>query len=272
MAASDLRHTDLQTRCRECGGRVVLDPRHDELACASCGLVEESPAWARAADAPPVQAPTLAIPRRALPAASGRRGPTRGVLRARHLLNRLADELRLPSYVAQDAFARVRRLHRDGGTRGRRLEAVAAAALLDAARDRGLPRTAREVAEAAGLAPADVGRAQRALASALGSRVLPSTPARFLPAVASRADLAPLVVPEAARLLQTEAGRRAANGRRPQPVAAAALLLAARRCETRHSLARIAEAAGVSRQAVYDAISAFDEPARAQSPGVKPYQ
>jgi transcription initiation factor TFIIIB Brf1 subunit/transcription initiation factor TFIIB len=271
--------------CPECGGPTRHDARHGETACSRCGLVvAEALAWDRSGDAASPTAPALAIPyalvagnggldrppRAASPlaapplAAPPRRSTLtrssdapRAHLRARAHLNRMSDTLRLPPDVAQDAFRRVKRLHREGRTQGRRVEAVAAAALLNAARDRGLPRTVREVAEAAGVKPADVGRAQRALAETLRTRVLPSRPARYLPALASRAGLPPMAAHEAARLLQTAAGRHAANGRRPEPLAAAALVLAARRLEIQHSLAGIAAQAGVSRQAVYDALAAI---------------
>lgn len=184
-------------------------------------------------------------------AAAPRRPP--GIALGERALRVLADALHVPAHVREDAERAYHRAHAAGLTRGRRIELVCAACLLEACRDRGIPRTLHEAANAAVVDPAELGRMLRALASERRTRVLPAGPIRLLPAIASRAGAPAIAVASAAAIL------RAANvtGRRPEPLAAAALALACRRIETRVGVGDLAKAAGVSRQAVYDAIAAL---------------
>lgn len=173
-------------------------------------------------------------------------------MRARAILNRLASQLNVPNYVAIDAFHHFKRLHTQRATQGRRLDATCAACLLEAARDRGVPRTAREVAHAANVPLNQLYAALDAVVESAGSRVLPAGPTDILPRIASEASAPPLVETTAARILRDAHARTL--GRRPEPMAAAALLLAARRLGTNASATKLAQAAGVSRQSVYAAL------------------
>lgn len=241
-----------ETACPECGGPLATE--RGETACQRCGLVQPAlPA--------PAGLPAGPLGGRPAPRAIARRAPhgprmPRGLREGRRGLHVLADALRLPEHVRADAERLHRRAHRAGATRGRRIEAVLAACLLDAARERGVPRTLHEVARAAGVPSSEVARTLRALTEALGARVLPASPARLLPAIATRADVTPLAVATAASILR----QRNLTGRRPEPLAAAALLLACRMLDARCHVSKLADAAGVSRQAVYDAVSLLSSP------------
>lgn len=242
------------TICPECS--TPLETTDDERFCPKCGLVVE--------DAPPVQVeirvtrPTTPIPRAMLPetartrALRHARDAPRSLSRARAILNRLASQLSLPNYVAIDAFHHFKRLRAKRATQGRRLDATCAACLLEAARDRGVPRTAREIAQAASVPVNQLYAALDAVVENVGSRVLPAGPTAILPRIASDAAIPPPVETTAAQILRDAQART--TGRRPEPMAAAALLLAARRLGEDASATKLAQAAGVSRQSLYMAL------------------
>lgn len=261
---------DARSPCSECGGRLVADAERGELSCASCGLVAAAPAFdlpapvlapARPSRAPPF---TGTLPLRGASRLARRdrdaRRPAKGARRARRIAERAAHASALPDYVVADALARVRQAAREGATSGRRLEATIAAALVEAARDRGVPRSLREIAAAAGASGRETTLAHRALARLSRSRVLPARPERFLARIGSDAGLPPRLVGEAAALLGQPAARAAASSRRPETAAAAALVAAARRARAPVSVLSVARAAGASRQAVHEALKLLAGP------------
>lgn len=236
--------------CPEC--QASLARTGIEEYCTRCGLVVNEDLIAPIEVA--LTRPTTPVPRSVLPQRFTRHGssPPRSLARARATINRLASQLAIPNYVAIDAFYLVRRLHARHATQGRRRDATCAAALLEAARDRGIPRTAREFTQAANVTMRELHAALGAIGEATGSRVLPAAPDGLVPRVASEAQLPPDVEPLAVRLIR-EAGARA-TGRRPEPIVAAGLLLAARRLGHDANAVRLAKAAGISRQALYVAL------------------
>lgn len=241
--------------CRECATPLIVGDA--ERYCPGCGLVPDDPPFElvevfRARPTTPI--PSAYLPRADLarPTRRRERAAPRGVARARAILNRLSDDMHLPSFVAIDAFRLFRRLHARGETQGRRLEATCAACLLEAARDRGVSRTAREVAAAADVPLRQLYAALDTVAQVSGSRVLPAGPTGILPRVASEAGVPTPVEAAAAQILRDAHARTA--GRRPEPMAAAALLLAARRLGAEANASKLAKGAGVSRQALYVAL------------------
>jgi len=159
-------------------------------------------------------------------------GAERGLVRALDLVDILDGKLSLPPAVIERAALVYRRARERGLTRGRSVDAFAAASLLAAVRELGVPRRISDVAAAAGMRRREVYAAYRLLVDGgiAGTARVPQVPEEFVPRVASVAGL-----PEAAARRALEIVREAREsrpdaiiGKDPVGVAGAAVYVAAK--------------------------------------------
>ena len=141
-------------------------------------------------------------------------------------MGRLADNLNLPTPVLEEAAVIYRKALRRGLVRGRSIAAVAAAALYAACRLTGIPRTLRELAEASVAGRRDIARCYRLLVERLGLRMPIDDPVKCVPKIASKVGIGERCQQIAIDMLRKAQEAKAAAGKSPMGLAAAALYLA----------------------------------------------
>lgn len=177
-----------------------------------------------------------------------RAGGPESVRRSEPMVQALADKLSLPGCIRIDAIGICDRACRLGLARGRGSRAIAAAAVLLAARRAGLPRRMSDVAEAA-----DVSRLKKhysAVCRELGTGPPPPRPDLYVTRVASGMGLPESVARAASELLARASGRGLTVGRDPAVLSAAAVHAAAEDAGMRPNLADAARASGISAPSV----------------------
>jgi transcription initiation factor TFIIB len=130
--------------------------------------------------------------------------------------------------------------------RGRSIAAIAAASLYAACRDTSTPRTLREIAEASLVDKKDVARCYRLLLRELGVQMPIADPLTYISKIAERTGISGRTQGLAIQILSDAKRRRAAAGKDPMGLAAAALYLACLQNNEKKTQKDIAEAAGVT--------------------------
>jgi transcription initiation factor TFIIB len=154
----------------------------------------------------------------------------RDLMRALDLIATLAGRLGLPEAAAERAALILRRAQEAGLLIGRAIPPFAAASVLAAVRELGIPRRIADVAAAAGLRKHEVYRAYSAMWEAGLAAAAIQAPEAFVARVASAAGLPEAVARRALELLRGLRASRpdAVVGRDPVGLAAAAVYVAAK--------------------------------------------
>ncbi len=141
-------------------------------------------------------------------------------------LDRLAEHLHLPSSIKEGGAVIYRKALEKGLVRGQTIAAVAAASFYAVCRRSSVPRTLKEVASVSGIRKKDVARCYRLILRALELRMPLADPIRYIPKIASAAEI-PSHIQSKAILTVNEAKLRKAHvAMDPMGFAAAALYLA----------------------------------------------
>ena len=159
-------------------------------------------------------------------------GADRNLARALELVETIAGKLGLPPAAAERA-ALVYRRARDGGlVRGHSVDVLAAASVLAAVRELGIPRRISDVAAAAGMRRREVYAAYRLLVDegVAGNAPAVQVPEDFVARVASVAGLPEAAVRRALEIIREARESRpdAITGKDPVGLAGAAVFLAAK--------------------------------------------
>ena len=170
----------------------------------------------------------------------------RNLAQAMAELDRLSDKSYIPPSVKEKAAVIYRKALDKGLVRGRSIAAIAAASLYAACRDTGTPRTLREIAEASLVDKKDVARCYRLLLRELGVQMPIADPLTYISKIAERTGISGKTQGMAIQILSDAKRRRAAAGKDPMGLAAAALYLACLQNDEKKTQKDIAEAAGVT--------------------------
>ena len=170
----------------------------------------------------------------------------RNLAQAMAELDRLSDKSYIPPSVKEKAAVIYRKALDKGLVRGRSIAAIAAASLYAACRDTGTPRTLREIAEASLVDKKDVARCYRLLLRELGVQMPIADPLTYISKIAERTGISGKTQGLAIQILSDAKRRRAAAGKDPMGLAAAALYLACLQNNEKKTQKDIAEAAGVT--------------------------
>jgi transcription initiation factor TFIIB len=293
--------------CPECGSRNLrADPARGEVVCANCGLVlsertlEERPLASygegdreREQNGPPR---SRAMPgslsteigyagrdgrgRWLTPEARRHAARLRGIQQrsqstreyrrlqtALSVIRRTCGGLGLPTNVEERAMFLYREAKRADLIRGRSIEEIAAASVLLAARERSLPRSIAEVADASGVERRTLARAFRILHRSLRIRVAPTAPRDYLPRLLSDLSLPPSLGPRVEELLRQGGDAGLGNGHSAFGLAGAAVYVVAKEAGMRRTEKQVAKAAGVSdvtiRVRTHDLVRMLEARARA---------
>jgi transcription initiation factor TFIIB len=161
-------------------------------------------------------------------------------------LDRLSDKVYLPASVKEKAAVTYRKALDKGLVRGRSIAAIAAASLYAACRKTSTPRTLREISEASLVDKKDVARCYRLLLRELDVKMPIADPLTYLSKIAERTGITGPTQGEAIKILREAKRKRAAAGKDPMGLAAAALYIACLMGGEKKTQKDIAEAAGVT--------------------------
>jgi len=186
----------------------------------------------------------------------------RDLIRALDLIATLAGRLGLPQAAVERAALIYRRAQETGLLIGRAIPPFAAASVLAATRELGIPRRIIDVAAAAGLGKREIYHAYSLLREAgVVEAVAAQAPESFVARVASAAGLPEAVARRALELLRGLRASRpgAAAGRDPVGLAAAAVYVAAKLAcaDSRLTQRDLAEATGVTEVTIRHGIRAL---------------
>lgn len=170
----------------------------------------------------------------------------RNLAQAMAELDRLSDKAYIPGPVKEKAAVIYRKALDKGLVRGRSIAAIAAAALYAACRVTGTPRTLREIAEASFVDKKDVARCYRLLLRELKVRMPIADPLTYISKIAERTGISGQTQGLAIKILHEAKRKRAAAGKDPMGLAAAALYIACLQNKEKKTQKDIAEAAGVT--------------------------
>ncbi|MFB0500979.1 MAG: transcription initiation factor IIB family protein [Candidatus Bathyarchaeia archaeon] len=170
----------------------------------------------------------------------------RNLAQAMAELDRLSDKAYIPGPVKEKAAVVYRKALDKGLVRGRSIAAIAAASLYAACRTTGTPRTLREIAEASFVDKKDVARCYRLLLRELKVQMPIADPLTYVSKIAERTGISGQTQGLAIKILHEAKRRRAAAGKDPMGLAAAALYIACLQRNEKKTQKDIAEAAGVT--------------------------
>jgi transcription initiation factor TFIIB len=170
----------------------------------------------------------------------------RNLAQAMAELDRLSDKVYIPPPIKEKAAVTYRKALDKGLVRGRSIAAIAAAALYAACRGSGTPRTLREIAEASLVDKKDVARCYRLLLRELEVHMPIADPLTYVSKIAERTGISGKTQGLAIQILREARKKRAAAGKDPMGLAAAALYIACLQTNEKKTQKDIAEAAGVT--------------------------
>jgi transcription initiation factor TFIIB len=170
----------------------------------------------------------------------------RNLAQAMAELDRLSDKVYIPPPIKEKAAVTYRKALDKGLVRGRSIAAIAAAALYAACRGSGTPRTLREIAEASLVDKKDVARCYRLLLRELDVHMPIADPLTYISKIAERTGISGKTQGIAIQILREARKKRAASGKDPMGLAAAALYIACLQNNEKKTQKDIAEAAGVT--------------------------
>jgi transcription initiation factor TFIIB len=170
----------------------------------------------------------------------------RNLAQAMAELDRLADKLYIPGPIKEKAAVVYRKALEKGLVRGRSIAAIAAAALYAACRNSETPRTLREIAETSLVDKKDVARCYRLLLRELDIQMPIADPMTYISKIAERTGISGQTQGLAIQILREAKKQRAASGKDPMGLAAAALYIACLQSNEKKTQKDIAEAAGVT--------------------------
>jgi len=170
----------------------------------------------------------------------------RNLAQAMSELDRLSDKVYIPRPIKEKAAVIYRKALDKGLVRGRSIAAITAAALYAACRGSGTPRTLREIAEASLVERKDVAHCYRLLLLELDVQMPAADPLTYVSKIAEKNRVSGKAQGAAIAILREARRKRAAAGKDPMGLAAAALYIACMLHNEKKTQKDIAEAAGVT--------------------------
>jgi transcription initiation factor TFIIB len=170
----------------------------------------------------------------------------RNLAQAMAELDRLSDKIYIPRPIKEKAAVIYRKALEKNLVRGRSIAAITAAAVYAACRGSGTPRALHEIAEAGLVDRKEVARCYRLLLRELDMHMPIADPLTYVSKIAERTGISGKTQGIAIRILREARNKRAAAGKDPTRLAAAALYIACLQSNEKKTQKDIAEAAGVT--------------------------
>jgi transcription initiation factor TFIIB len=170
----------------------------------------------------------------------------RNLAQAMAELDRLSDKVHIPRPIKEKAAVIYRKALDKSLVRGRSIAAITAAAVYAACRGSGTSRALHEIAEASLVDKKDVARCYRLLLRKLDMHMPIADPLTYVSKIAERTGISGKTQGIAIQILREARKKRAATGKDPMGLAAAALYIACLQNNEKKTQKDIAEAAGVT--------------------------
>jgi len=170
----------------------------------------------------------------------------RNLAQAMAELDRLSGKVYIPRPIKEKAAVIYRKALDKSLVRGRSIAAITAAAAYAACRGSGTPRALHEIAEASLVDKKDVARCYRLLLRELDMHMPIPDPLTYVSKIAERTGISGKTQGIAIRILREARNKRAAAGKDPMGLAAAALYIACLQNNEKKTQKDIAEAASVT--------------------------
>ncbi|MFH0848455.1 MAG: transcription initiation factor IIB [archaeon] len=177
-------------------------------------------------------------------------------------LDRLADQLHIPSSIKEIGALIYRKSLNEGLVRGRSIAAIVAASLYAACRQSNVPRTLKDIASASRIRKKDIARCYRLLLRALTIRMPIADPIRSIPKIAASANIPPNIQSRAIEIVNEAKLGKVHVGKDPMGFAAAALYLACLDGGHNATQRSLAEAANVTEVTVRNRYKGLKEKLR----------
>ncbi|WP_394357492.1 transcription initiation factor IIB [Methanobrevibacter sp.] len=161
-------------------------------------------------------------------------------------LDRQSSRLGIPRSVREDTALIYREAARKNIVRGRSIEGMVAASVYTACRRCGVPRTLDEVSQASKITKKKIGKNYRFLARELKIKLMPTSPADYVPRFASKLGLSGITEAKAIEIIQKLYNNGLITGREPTGIAAASLYVASVLSGEKKTQRDVAEIAGVT--------------------------
>ena len=183
----------------------------------------------------------------------------RNLAQAMGELDRLSGKVSISPLIKEKAAVIYRKALDKGLVRGRSINAIVAAALYAACRGSGIPRTLREIAEASLVDKKDVARCYRMLLQELDVHMPTADPLTYVSKIAEKNGIPGKTQGAAIAILREARRKRAAAGKDPMGLAAAALYIACLQHNEKKTQKDISEAAGVTEVTVRNRYKALEK-------------
>ncbi|MGD8545444.1 MAG: transcription initiation factor IIB [Candidatus Bathyarchaeota archaeon] len=170
----------------------------------------------------------------------------RNLAQAMAELDRLSDKVYIPPPIKEKAAVIYRKALDKGLVRGRSIAAIAAASLYAACRITKTARTLREISETSLVEKKDVARCYRLLLRELDIEMPIADPLTYVSKIAEKTGISGRTQGQAIEILREAKRKKAASGKDPMGLAAAALYIACLQNDEKKTQKDIAEAAGVT--------------------------
>lgn len=161
-------------------------------------------------------------------------------------LKTLVDDLNLPESVHEEAARLYEKAVDQETVKGRKIEEIVASLVLLVARNQGVARTLREVADAAGIEKRELGKNYRYVARELDMRIMPARPEYFISRFGSELNFSGRTRARARKIIREAREKGLVSGRSPEGVVAAALYIASLLEGEKRSQKEIADTIGVT--------------------------
>ncbi len=183
----------------------------------------------------------------------------RNLRQALNELDRLKDKLAISSNILEKAAYIYRKALDKKLVRGRSISALIAASLYAACRDTEIPRTLKDVAEAANVKRKDISRCYRILHQELELKMPVVDSIQCIARISSKLKVTEKTKRYAAKILKEAQDRQESSGKDPMGLAAAALYLSCVKNGVSITQRDLAEAANVTEVTIRNRYKAFRE-------------
>jgi transcription initiation factor TFIIB len=263
--------------CPECGGSVILIEEKGETVCGQCGLIinERSIDYSRSGKraytnqeknnreqtgAPvsiflPDIGLTTVIDKQKINNPDLKRAAKwntritwqkRNLLIASTELKRISSNLNLPIHVKEEAMRFYKEAFKRKLLRGRSINAMVAACLYLATRQKNIPRTLQEILEEASVSAKDVRRSISIMAREMNLKTQSTDPVALVPRYISDLELDSDLEALTKKILTTYINNFSISGKDPKGLCAGAIYLASRIKELELTQQQIVDTVGVT--------------------------
>jgi transcription initiation factor TFIIB len=161
-------------------------------------------------------------------------------------LNRMCDELHLPSNLKESSAVLYRKVLKKDLVRGRSIDAFVAACIYVVCREAGFPKPLKEIAYSSKREHSEVARYYRFIIKEMGLRLPVDDPSKFLSKIASKLGVSMETECRSNDIIQSARMLKGTSGKNPIGLAAAALYMASLENDEKRSQKEIAYAAGTT--------------------------